>query len=219
MPAHARAALVTAAGSPAGQAIGRRLALDGASVGLADADCEAAHAAAEHIRAVGGQAEAFGMDALDWPATQHTVQTVRDRWSRLDVMVNVAGDPPPVAFLKMSEDDFKASFDAVVVGLMHGVRAAATLMRVAAAGCIVNVFPRSGDDHVLRGAVVGAAELLTRAAAVELAPLGIRVVGVAADSVHDNPTAIADAVAFLASPDASYVTGTTLVVAQNHSPP
>ena len=218
VPPDARVALVTAAGSPAGQAIGLRLALQGASVGLADADRVAAQAAAEHVRAAGGQAEAFAMNAEDWTATLDTVRTVRDRWSRLDIMVNVSEDPPPVPFLDMSEGALDASFDAPLLGLMHGVRAAEKPMRAAATGCIVNVFACGGGNNALRSAADGAAEMLTRAAAVELAPLGIRVAGVAADSVHDNPTAIANAVAFLTSPDASYVTGTTLVIAENDVP-
>ena len=157
------------------------------------------------------------MDAGDWTSTRRAVQDVHDHWSRLDLLVNFVDDSSAAPFLGLSEDDLTGSFDAPLVGLMHGVRAAAEHMRASGAGCIVNVFPLGGDDNVLGGAMAGGAEMLTRAAGVELASVGIRVAGVAAVSVRDNPAAIADAVAFAASPDASYVTGSTLVVAERHT--
>ena len=217
VPPDARAAFVTAAGSLASQAIGRRLARDGAYVAFADADHAAACAAAEAIRAHGGEAVGFGMNARDWTSTRRCVQAARARWSRLDVLVNLVDDLPVAPFLALSEDDLTESFDAALVSLMHGVRAATELMQAADVGCIVNVFPLGGDDNVLGGAMAGAAEMLTRAAGVELAPLGIRVAGVAAASVREDPAAIADAVAFVASSDASYVTGSTLVIAERHT--
>lgn len=218
MPPDARAALVTAAASLAGQAIGRRLALDATSVAFAAANGDAASEAAESVRAAGGETAAFAMDVRDWTSIQRTLQEVRDRWSRLDLVVNVADDPPLVPFLALSEADVESSFDAALVGLMHGVRAAVEQMQAAGAGCIVNVFPLGGENNVLGGTMAGAAEMLTRAAGVELAPLGIRVAGVAAKSVREDPTSIADAVAFAASPDASYVTGSTLVVSESYVP-
>lgn len=217
MPPDARAALVTAAGTLTSQAIGRRLARDGACVAFADADHDAARAAAAAIRADGGEAVGFGMDARDWSSTQHAVQQARDHWGRLDLLVNFVDDSAAAPFLALSEDDLTESFDAGLVGLMHGVRAATEQMQTADAGCIVNVFPLSGDDHVVGSAMAGAAEMLTRAAGVELAPLGIRVAGIAATSVRENPASIADAVAFVASSDAGYVTGSTLVIAERHT--
>lgn len=217
MPPDARAILVTAAGSLTSQAIGRRLARDGACVAFADADRGAACAAAEAIRADGGEAVGLELDARDCTATRRSVQAARDRWARLDLLVNLVDDSPAAPFLALSEDDLTESFDAALVGLMHGVRAATEQMRDAGNGCIVNVFPLGGDDHALGGAMAGAAEMLTRAAGVELAPLGIRVAGIAATSVRENPASIADAVAFVASSDAGYVTGSTLVIAERHT--
>ncbi len=184
---------------------------------FAAADREAACAAAAAIRADGGEAAGFEMDARDWTSTGRAVQEARDRWARLDLLVNVVDDLPAAPFLALSANDLTESFDAALVGLMHGVRAATEQMQAAGAGCIVNVFPLGGDDHVLGSATAGAAEMLTRAAGVELAPHGIRVVGIAAASVRDDPAAIADAVAFAASSDASYVTGSTLVIAERHT--
>ncbi|MCY4115088.1 MAG: SDR family oxidoreductase [Chloroflexi bacterium] len=217
MPPDARAVLLTAAGSLTSQAIGCRLARDGACVAFADADHYAACAAAQAIRADGGEAVGFGMDARDWTSTQSSVQAARDRWGRLDLLVNLVDDLPAAPFLALSEADLAESFDAALVSLMHGVRAATEQMRAAGAGCIVNVFPLGGEDNVLGSATAGAAEMLTRAAGVELALLGIRVAGIAAVSVREDPAAVADAVAFAASSDASYVTGSTLVIAERHT--
>ena len=217
MPPDARAVLVTAAGTLTAQAIGRRLAHDGAYVAFADADRGAACAAAEAIRADGGETAGFEMDSRDWPSTQRAVREAHDRWPRLNLLVNLVDDPPAAPFLALAEDDFAETFDAALVGLMHGVRAATQQMRESGDGCIVNVFPLIGDDNVIGGAIAGAAEMLTRAAGVELAPLGIRVAGIAAASVREDPAAIADAVAYLASSDAGYVTGSTLVIAERHT--
>ena len=184
---------------------------------FAAADRDAACAAAATIRANGGEAAGFAMDARDWASTQRAVQEARDCWARLDLLVNLVDDLPAAPFLALSEDDLTESFDAALAGLLHGVRAATEPMQAVGAGCIVNVFPLGGDDHALGGATAGAAEMLTRAAGVELAPLGIRVAGIAAVSVRDDPAAIADAVAFAASSDASYVTGSTLVIAERHT--
>jgi NAD(P)-dependent dehydrogenase (short-subunit alcohol dehydrogenase family) len=186
-------------------------------VAFAAADRETACAAAAAIRANSGEAAGFEMDARDWTSTRRAVQEARDRWMRLDLLVNLVDDLPAAPFLALSEDDLTESFDAALAGFMHGVRAATEQMRAAGTGCIVNVFPLGGDDHVLGGATAGAAEMLTRAAGVELALHGIRVVGVAAASVRDDPAAIADAVAFAASSDAGYVTGSTLIVAERHT--
>ena len=184
---------------------------------FADADHDAACAAADAIRVDGAEAVGLGMNAVDWTSTRRSMQSARDRWGRLDLLVNLVDDSPSPPFLALTEDDLAESFDAALVGLMHGVRAATEQMRAAGAGCIVNVFPLSGDDNVIGGVTSGAAEMLTRAAGVELAPLGIRVAGIAAASVREDPAAIADAVAYLASSDAGYVTGSTLVIAERHT--
>ncbi len=215
MLSDARVALVTRAGSPAGQAVAQRLALDAFRLALSDCRAEAAAAAARYVRAAGTEAEPLTADPSIWTAMQAVVQCVLDRWSRLDLIVNIQGDHGPGSLLELTEDSFDASFDEELVGLVHGVRAAAEPMRAATSGCIVNVFAHNDASMAADAARAGATDMLTRAAAVELAPHGVRVVGIGAKHLDEQREAVADAVAFVASPDATYMTGTTLRIADN----
>lgn len=245
-----KVALVTGAASGIGAAAARRLARDGAKVLLTDRDLAGEDVAAS-IAAQGGQA-AFRLhdvtSQLDWAAAvEHAVQD----FGRLDILVNNAG----IAggrheLMDHSYDDWRqilsVNLDGVFLGLRHaGPRIAASNAN-GGGGSVINISSILGKVGMSGAAAYcaskGGVTLLTKAAALEWAPLGIRV-----NSVHpgfiDTPLVsnalaarddgnemrvalmgahpigrfglsreIGDAIAFLASDEASFITGAELVV-------
>jgi glucose 1-dehydrogenase len=170
------------------------------------------------------------------------VQRVSSEWGGLDVLVNNAGIEKQVPLVEMGIDTWNAILTTNLTGAFLCMREAAKLMTAAKRGVIVNMssvhefIPWPGFAHYC--ASKGALKLLMQTAARELAPDGVRVVNIAPgaiatpinDFVLDDPEArhqveqeiplgrfgqpeeIAAAVAWLASDQADYVTGTTLVV-------
>ncbi len=234
-----RGALVTGAASGLGRAIGIRLASEGASVGLADINHAGAQQTARIVEASGGEALALRTDVTSWDDVQAAVRAVLERWGRLDLMVNNAGVSVTESLLDLTEAAFDHTLDVNLTGVFHGVRAAAVPMRAARSGCIINMSSMREEvaGPVAYCASKGGVRMLTRAAAVELAVHGIRVCALGPGitetpllaAIESDPEArprlvsriplgrfgsaeeMAAAVAFLASDDASYVTGTTLM--------
>ncbi len=234
-----RVALVTGAASGLGRAIGIRLATEGARVGLADVNHSGAQQTARTVEASEGKALALRTDVTSWDDVQAAVRAVLDQWGQLDVMVNNAGVSVTESLLDLTEAGFDHTLDVNLTGVFHGVRAAAAPMKAARSGCIINMSSMREEiaGAVAYCASKGGVRMLTRAAAVELAAYGIRVcalgpgftetpllAAIAADpdarqrlvsgiplGRFGNAEEMAAAVAFLASDDASYVTGTTLM--------
>ena len=241
-----KVALVTGAASGLGAATAQRLARDGAAVLLTDREA-AGEAVALSIVGEGGKAAFRRHDVTcndDWAAAVE--QAVSD-FGRLDILVNNAG----VAGGRhdLMDHDYAAwrhilavNLDGVFLGLRHaGPRIAAS-----GGGSVINLSSILGKVGLAGAAAYcaskGGVTLLSKAAALEWAPLGIRV-----NSVHPGfidtpmvsnalatredgnemrvalmnahpigrfgvPREIADAIAFLASDDASFITGAELVV-------
>ncbi len=241
-PLAGRAALVTGAGSGFGRAISQRLAEDGARIGLADVDAAAAEATRAAIAADGGQALVVPTDVTDYAAVERAVAAVAATWGQLDIMVNNAGITFRERFLDLTIDAFDKVMAVNLTGVFHGVRAAGARMTRQGGGVIINMSSIREDVggfiHTSYCASKGGVRMLTKAAAVELGPHGVRVCAIgpgvsetpltesllAAPQALDEqlqripmgrlgqPADIADAAAFLASDDASYVTGVTLIV-------
>ncbi|WP_156256582.1 SDR family NAD(P)-dependent oxidoreductase [Sandarakinorhabdus oryzae] len=245
-----KVALVTGAASGLGAATARRLAKDGAAVLLTDRDLAGEDVAAS-IASDGGQA-AFRLHDVtshsDWAAAvEHAVTD----FGRLDILVNNAG----VAggrheLMDHSYDAWRqilsVNLDGVFLGLRHaGPRIAASNPN--GGGSVINLSSILGKVGMAGAAAYcaskGGVVLLTKAAALEWAPLGIRVnsvhpgfidtpmvAGALAEREDGNemrvalmaahplgnrfgvPREIADAIAFLASDEASFITGAELVV-------
>ena len=242
-PLKGKVALVTGAASGFGRAISQNLARDGAKIGLADKDFEAAQETLRLIEGVGGDAVVIETDVTRLDEVTAAVVQVSERWGRLDVMVNNAGITIRERFLDLTVDAFDAVMAVNLMGVFHGVRAAATQMKTQSAGGVIINMSSMREDvagfiHTSYCASKGGVRMLTKAAAVELAPHNIRVCaigpGVAetplTESLLENPNAlneqlaripmgrlgqpsdIADLATFLASDDASYVTGVTVLV-------
>jgi NAD(P)-dependent dehydrogenase (short-subunit alcohol dehydrogenase family) len=234
-----RRALVTGAGRGIGLAAVAALAAVGAHVTLVARTVAEIEAAAEEIRAEGGRASALVLDVTDLAAMRAAI----DAADPFDVLVNNAGTNRPRGFLEVTEDDYDT-----ITGL--NLRAAyfvaqAVARRMAAAeqgGSIIHVSSQMGHvggaNRTVYCMTKHGIEGLTKAMAIDLAPLGIRVNSIGPTFI-DTPLTkpffenvafrddvlrriklgrlgtvedLMGAVVFLASDAAALVTGTALVV-------
>jgi 3-oxoacyl-[acyl-carrier protein] reductase len=240
--------LVTGAGHGIGRAVAERFGEEGARVVVNDV-ASTAEAAAQAIAAAGGEAIGVVADISKKSDVDRLFDTALERFGDVNVLVNCAG---LVNESKHFFDGDEAWWDRVLDVNLKGVYLcsdrAARLMARRKGGCIISM-SSGGATKAHRGNVAydaskGGIEAFTRAAALDLAPYGIRVCAVAPGSILTTPVSeedqkergktiplgrmgtaaeIAAAAAFLASDDARYITGHTLAVdggllAQQRSP-
>ncbi|MGP3636010.1 SDR family NAD(P)-dependent oxidoreductase [Streptomyces sp. 24-1644] len=232
--------LITGAGQGIGAATARRLAAEGAAVLVTDLDgARAEHAAAE-IRSSGGRAHSLPCDVGDRSAVEAAVAHAVATFGRLDVLVNnaySAGTDAPL-FEDETDEVWQRDLDISLSGPFRCSRAALPHLVASGRGAIVSIGSVNGEQdfggHAYSAAKAGLAGL-TRTLAGHAAPRGVRVNLVAPGTVRTDawagreaqldtlsalyplgrvgePDDIAAAVAFLASRDASWITGTTLRV-------
>lgn len=189
-------ALVTGAASGIGRATARALAREGAAVVIADIQREAGEAAAAEVAAGGGRAAFVAADITR--DAEAMVAAAVERFGRLDIMVNNAGVFYTADFLETPFEEWRRAVDVMYFGTYQCARAAARQMaRQGGGGRMVNISsvnaflgaPLSSHYNSAKGAI----DQLTRCLAVELAPHGILVNGVAPGFV-DTPMAVIDGV-------------------------
>ena len=235
--------IVTGAAGGMGAAEARLFASEGACVALADVKDEQGESVAGEIRTAGGTALYLHHDVASDESWARVTDTVVERYGRLDVLVNNAGigggDQAPTA-LEVERWDRVVAVNST--GVFLGIRHAARAMRVTGGGSIINISSIYGLIGAPAGCVYpaskGAVRSLTKAAAVQLAPDGIRV-----NSVHpgfidtpqtshmmEDPEVVQDLVArtplgwiampehiawgvlYLASDESTYMTGSEFVI-------
>lgn len=179
-------------------------------------------------------------DVADEAGWATVVQTAVSEFGRLDVLVNNAAICQSVPLLEQSETGFTAMLRVNLIGAFLGIKAVAEPMRAAGGGSVINVSSQAGLQGLAGYGAYGASKWglrgMTKVAAIELGPLGIRV-----NSVHPGtidtpmvahlgiesgpgghpgapltriglPSEVAEVVAFLASDASAYVTGAELAV-------
>lgn len=233
-----RVALVTGGARGIGLAVGRKLAARGAHVALADLNGDAAAAAARELE--GGNAIGIHADIGSPDSVSAMIGQVKERYGRVDVVVNNAGAWSNQPLLEMRLEDWERVIRINLTGaFLVGQAAARCMVSSGNGGAIVNITSVSGQRAGAKRAAYGSSkaglEQLTRQMALELAPHGIRVNAVAPGPIapapgviaHDeaehvayidrlpmrrfgSPEEIADCVVFLASDESSYVTGHVL---------
>jgi meso-butanediol dehydrogenase / (S,S)-butanediol dehydrogenase / diacetyl reductase len=228
--------LITGAARGIGEATARRLASEGARVLVTDVDAERAAKTAGDIPG----AASFGCDVADRTAVEAAVAYAVERFGTLDVLVNNAFscslDTP--MFEDLPDDTWHLDLDISLTGAFRCARAALPHLAASGRGAIVNIGSVNGEqdfgNHAYSAAKAGLASL-TRTLAGDAAARGVRVNQVNPGTVRTpswsgreaqldavsrlyplgrvgEPEDIAAAVAFLASRDAAWITGTTLRV-------
>ena len=240
-----KVALITGAASGMGAVEARLFAEHGAAVVLADVQDEAGKAIARAIGKLGGSAEYVHLDVSDEAQWVETISRIQDRYGRLDVLVNNAGVYSGKSGLveDYTDRDWEWVVAVNATGVFLGTKHGSEAMRLTGIqGSIVNVSSIYGligaPTEAPYPASKGAVRSFTKAAAVQLAPEGIRVNSVhpgfidtpQSEELMDDPVEraklvdrtpigrigtsedVAWGVLYLASDESSYVTGAEFVI-------
>ena len=236
-----KVAFVTGAGTGIGAATAIRLAEEGATVVICGRRKEPLDEVVAQIQAAGGKAEAVQADVSDEAGFTAAIEAAAQRHGRLDVLVNNAMAYSWGTIESTSTADWHSNFSTSVDGTFWGTRAAMKLMK-AQGGSIINlssICGLLGTSHMAGYSAAKAAIInFSRAAAAEGAADGIRVnvvipavvetpatAGMLSDEASrqsteklipmgrvGQPIELANAILFLASDEASYITGAALPV-------
>jgi len=233
-----KVAIVTGAASGIGQAVADIFIAEGAQVIYSDIADEA-----NHLSLVPGQAEYIKCDVSNRLEVLNLIKAATDKFGRLDIMVNNAGIGTMGSILDLSDEIWDKTLKVNLNGVFYGSQIAAQVMKEKGIkGSIINISSILGTvgmaGTVAYCASKGAVVQLTHAAALDLAPLGVRINAVAPGFIATKMTEgvledqgfnqmvkantplgyvgeaidIATAVLYLASDEAKYVTGTVLHV-------
>jgi 3alpha(or 20beta)-hydroxysteroid dehydrogenase len=234
---HGKTAIITGAARGQGASHAERLAAEGAHVLACDILDVEGKATADRLRQAGLQVDYLHLDVTSPDDWAQAIRHAREATGRLDVLVNNAGIIHVTPLLDEKPEDWDATLAVNVTGPLLGIQAAVPLMREGGGGSIVNtasVFGVVGAaGYVAYCASKGALIALTKTAALELAADGIRVNAICPGGVstpmneHEKEggvvpqtpmgrrahvSEISGAVAFFASDDSSFTTGTEMII-------
>lgn len=237
-----RVALVTGAGSGIGQCVAEGLALgQGARVYVLDKNADAAATVVEKIRAAGGQAKVCVVDLADGPGLRDMLPALTSEFGAPDILINNAAMAAMIPAEECSLEHWQLTMAVNVAAPMLLMQHALPHMKLAGWGRIVNLASisalRAGTGRMAYGTSKAALIAMTKQFAVEAAESGITVNSIAPGPVdtplaranhsestraaYDNmvpmrrygtPEEVANGVLFLASEQASYITGQTIAI-------
>ncbi len=235
-----KVAIVTGGTRGIGLAIARLLAEDGASVVVSGRDAARLEAAVKELESLGAPAMAVAADAAKREDADRLVEATRERFGRIDVLVNNAGITRDQLLVRMKDDDWDQVLDTNLRGVFLMTRAVGKVMMRQKSGRIINIASTAGamgnpgqvNYSAAKAGVIG----LTKAAGRELAHWNILVNAVAPGLIETDMAAsipaeareamlqqvplkrigqgreVAEVVRFLAGDGASYITGQTIHV-------
>jgi 3-oxoacyl-[acyl-carrier protein] reductase len=235
-----QSAIVTGASRGIGRAIALALAASGAKVACVARNVEKLTETAEAIRAAGGTAEVYACDVTDSQSVQSVVDSVVEKWGKLQILVNNAGLTRDTLIPRMSDEDWDSVINTNLRGTFLFTRAATRPMMQGRYGRIINIASVSGltgnpgqaNYSASKAGVIG----LTRTVARELASRKVTVNAVAPGFIETEMTQalgpvvleevkkripakrvgraeeVAWGVLFLASEAAGYITGQVLTI-------
>jgi 3-oxoacyl-[acyl-carrier protein] reductase len=225
-----KAAIVTGAGAGFGRATALALSAAGTSVLINDLNPDRADDVVDEIHALGGQAAPFQGDVSNRFQAAATIEHARGIYGRVEILINAAGAFKSGAALNVDEWDWRRLLDVNLTGAFFMSQLLGRVMRDEGGGSIVS-FTRqvTGPDGIGFAAAKAGVIGLTRQLAMEYAPHNIRVNAVSIGGLdeEDMPTVdasqvplgraasaedVANAVLFLCSDAAAFITGQTLTV-------
>jgi NAD(P)-dependent dehydrogenase (short-subunit alcohol dehydrogenase family) len=240
---HDRVAVITGAAQGIGEACARRLARDGAKVGLWDVDLAKVQALAAELKAQGAGTLAHRCDVSRKADVDAALAATQQALGPVNALVNNAGIFKAADFLDITEADWDAVIGVNLKGSFLVAQAVARVMKAHGGGAIVNMSSVNGTMAIPSiasyNASKGGIDQLTRVMALALADHGIRVNAVGPGTIATDlaraavlgseeakarilsrtplrrlgePAEVADAVAFLLSDAASYITGEIVYV-------
>ncbi len=236
-----KTALVTGGSRGIGKAIVLRLARQGADVAFSyRGNTDAANATAAEVESLGRRALAVQADAKEQQGAESLVKAVLEAFGKIDILVNNAGITRDDLIMRMKAEDWTDVLETNLFGAFWALKACTRPMLKARSGRVINITSVSGQAGQTGQANYSSAKAgligLTKASARELASRGITVNAVAPGFVlteltqdlpealqaqitertplgrFGTPEEIADAVAFLASDEAAFITGQVLAV-------
>ncbi len=235
-----KVAIVTGGAHGMGEAEARLFAAEGAKVVVADSLAKQAEAVAAGIRDGGGEAIAAAIDVTSEAEWKGLIDKAVSRYGRLDILVNNAGISGSAVGDPDALEGWERVIAVNQTSVFLGTRLAAAQMAKTGGGSIVNIssimgFVGGAGGHPAYHASKGAVRIYSKAAAVRYGPMGVRVntvhpgymppmlnatnAGERADKIAmtplrrlGEPIEVAYGVLFLASDEASFVTGSELVI-------
>ncbi|MBL0935423.1 MAG: SDR family oxidoreductase [Rhizobiaceae bacterium] len=191
MLAHGKTAIIFGGSGAIGSAVARAFSRGGAHVHLGGRNRDRLDRAVNDIRAAGGSAEAFVVDALDGQNTEEQTERIAKLTGGIDIVVNATGfmHDQGKELGELSIAEFRGGYDPFLVAFFNISKASASHMGGDRAGVIIGVVAPAGPmampGHL--GHIVGCpgAEVFTRALASELGPRNIRVLALRSHAIVD----------------------------------
>jgi 3-oxoacyl-[acyl-carrier protein] reductase len=240
MKLNKRVAIITGGARGIGKATAELFAQEGAQVIIWDVQAEAGAETAQQVIAQGGVAEFMAVSSTDFGAVSAAAKAVKEKYGRIDILINNAGITRDSSFLKMTHEQWHQVLDVNMTGVFNCTKAVAPFMvegqygRIVTTSSIVGLYGNFGQTNYVatKSAVIG----MTKVWARELGKYGITANAVAPGFIKTDMTAamppemlegaatkvpvrrlgepvdIARAYLFLALEESSFINGATLSV-------